>query len=182
MVVEQAMGHASPMIQGLFEGRIPASERVERLWDPIDPERVLSVAGDSNRGRRVFLGETGAQCVTCHQFEGQGRAIGPDLRGIGSRNSRRELLDSVLSPSELIDREYATYHIETLDGMNYSGMVAHQGLAHLSLILGDGRRVGIIRDEIISMEASAISLMPEGLLSGMPLRDAADLLSFLSGL
>ena len=45
-----------------------------------------------------------------------------------------------------------------------------------------GEVVELSRGEITSISKSPLSLMPEGLLAGMTLQDAADLLSFLEEL
>jgi putative heme-binding domain-containing protein len=181
-VVEQGVGHQNELISGLFEGLLPPEERRKRLGDTIDASLVLSTEGNPDRGRRIFLGETGIQCVSCHSLDGAGKEIGPELDQIGGRLAKGELLDSLLFPSDQVGPEFALYNVELLDEQSYSGMIVNQDLAVLSLRLADGRVVWLSRGEIASVSKSSLSLMPEGLLAGMTLQDAADLLSFLEGL
>ena len=54
---------------------------------------------DFDRGRKLF-GE--AQCFSCHRFDNEGGAQGPDLTSVAGRFSQRDLLESVVEPSKVI--------------------------------------------------------------------------------
>ena len=181
-VVELGVGHPNELVSGLFEGLLPAGARAQRLGETIDTGLVMSTDGIPDRGRRIVQGETGVQCLSCHVLNGAGKPIGPNLDQIGARFSKSELLQSLLLPSDQVETAFALYHIEMLDEQSYSGMIVSQDLTVLSLRLADGRVVGLSRGEIASVSKSSLSLMPEGLLVGMTLQDAADLLSFLESL
>jgi hypothetical protein len=54
-----------------------------------------------------------ALCSRCHRFgAGQGPTIGPDLSAVISRFGRKDLLESVLLPSKVIDDKYRNVVIE----------------------------------------------------------------------
>ena len=181
-VVGSAMAQQNELISGLFEGLLPPADRTPSLGDSIDSERLLSTSGNPDRGRRLFMGKTGVQCVNCHDVGGVGKRVGPALDRIGALLNRRELLDSLLSPSSRIEARYAMFNVELIDERSFSGMIVDQNLSGLSLRLADGRVIRLSRGEILSSSKSPLSLMPESLLVGMTLQDAADLLSFLEGL
>jgi putative heme-binding domain-containing protein len=55
-----------------------------------------SVSGDARRGRVLFEGE--AECLNCHQVDGRGSRLGPDLSRVGSLRRAAELERSLLDP------------------------------------------------------------------------------------
>src|SRR5262249_46497317 len=60
-----------------------------------------SGGGDPQAGRRVFEHPKLAGCYKCHQVEGRGANIGPDLSLIG-RTERRWIVESILQPSAVV--------------------------------------------------------------------------------
>src|SRR5579859_1535160 len=57
--------------------------------------------GDPARGKTVFESNE-AGCKKCHVFEGDERRAGPDLRVVGDKFGREQLIQSVLEPSATI--------------------------------------------------------------------------------
>ena len=56
--------------------------------------------GNAARGAQLFQNHPGAQCIRCHAVaEEEGSAVGPNLKGIGTRASRSYLLESLVQPS-----------------------------------------------------------------------------------
>ena len=113
-------------IRDLFERFVPDSERVHRLGDVVDPEVILALQGDADRGRALFFEDQTVQCRTCHRIEGQGRSLGPDLDGIGAKYSDREILEAILEPSARIEPEYRSFVLETTSGLLHSGLLVEQ--------------------------------------------------------
>ena len=181
-VIELGVGHQNELVCGLFEGLLPPETRTQRLGETIDAGLILSTKRNPDRGHRIYLGEIGVQCVSCHMLDGAGKQIGPGLDQIGAKFTKGELLESLISPSDQVEPGFAVYGVDLLDEQSYSGMIVNQNLTALSLRLADGRVVELSRGEITSISKSPLSLMPEGLLAGMTLQDAADLLSFLEEL
>src|SRR3712207_7334905 len=54
------------------------------------------VGGDAGRGRTIFNERADVQCLRCHAVKGEGGNAGPDLAGIGRRQTREYLLESVI--------------------------------------------------------------------------------------
>ena len=95
--------HPDATIRDLFEPFLPEQSRIKRLGATINPETILSLSANIERGRKLFLQSQTTQCRHCHRVFGQGKSIGPDLTGIGTRQSRREILINILDPSRKID-------------------------------------------------------------------------------
>ena len=75
----------------------------DQIWQVVSYLRSLSatnpagaaVAGNVERGRQVFEAE--AKCVACHQVNGQGTPVGPDLSTAG-RLPAEQLQATILDP------------------------------------------------------------------------------------
>ena len=79
-----------------------------------------------------------AQCANCHRFGSLGSDNGPDLTTIAKRFQKREVLESIVHPSQVISDQYATKTVLTEDGGTYSGMVMPGGDDELNLLQSDG--------------------------------------------
>ncbi|MBI4606773.1 MAG: PQQ-dependent sugar dehydrogenase [Planctomycetes bacterium] len=174
--------HPRPEVRDLFERFLPESERSERLGDGIDPERILALAGDVDRGRSVFLGDAGAQCKSCHRAGGEGARVGPDLSGVGRRLSAQEILQSILEPSRSVAPELAAYAVVTRSGQAITGIIAERSEAELVLLDARGDVQRVDASDVAKLERQAASLMPEGLLRGLTPQEAADLVAFLASI
>ena len=51
---------------------------------------------------QIFLDVNGVNCIRCHRINGQGVLIGPELTGLGIKQNRAQIIESVLYPSKLI--------------------------------------------------------------------------------
>jgi putative heme-binding domain-containing protein len=135
--------------------------------------------GNATRGRLVF---TKAKCVKCHRFQGEGEAVGPDLTSVRRRFQRKEIVESIVYPSQVISDQYRMVQVETKEGQVYVGMPipgVSKNNKKLVLLLSDTTRLEIPKSRIEEQTTSKISVMPTGLLDPLSLQEVADLLAFL---
>jgi putative heme-binding domain-containing protein len=125
------------------------------------------------QGRLAFT----AACGACHQMFGQGGKLGPDLTGSDRRNLDY-LLENILNPSGAVAPEYQTARVKMKDGRLLTGIIAGKDARKIRL-----NTIGGIQDldaeSVESVTHSHESLMPEGLLSGLPNQLLRDLFGFL---
>ncbi len=146
----------------------------------VDSRRHLLRGGDAEAGRRVFYEKAEAQCVRCHRAGGEGGIVGPDLKGIGSRQSREELLEAIVLPNARIAEGYQNVIIETSDGTEYSGTI--RGETEEELVLATLEGEVTVRKADITFRREGLSSMPDGLGEVMSPRELRDLVEFLAGL
>ncbi len=170
---------AAPSIRGLFERFLPEDLRTKTLGTAIKPEAILTMKGDAERGRKLFLTEAGVQCKNCHQVGSEGKELGPKFDGIGKRLSPNELLESILEPSKKIDPKFVSYLMETSEGQVYSGLLEQRTAEEVVLLDAAGKRVSVPQNQIEHFVPQQKSLMPELLLRDLTAEQAADLLAFL---
>ncbi|MBL9212488.1 MAG: c-type cytochrome [Opitutaceae bacterium] len=135
---------------------------------------ALALAGDRAKGKAVFA----QTCAACHQLEGAGLALGPDLRSVVD-HSREKLLISILDPNADIQPGFTAYFCELNSGEQLYGSIAAETGGSLSFRLADGSTRAVVRSEIKSLQSSNVSLMPEGLEATLTPQALADLIAYL---
>jgi putative heme-binding domain-containing protein len=131
--------------------------------------------GDAARGRQVF---DKAQCIKCHKYGKEGEGIGPDLSTLSKRFKRGDILESIVYPSKVISDQYRSTTIVTKKGQQITGLAAVQGDV-ITVLLADGTKVPLKKEEIELQYASLVSVMPEKLLDLLEKQEIADLFAFL---
>jgi putative heme-binding domain-containing protein len=173
-------------------GALGKSPTVQLVSSPVRPEirkwTIDELAGalervgekrDLARGRQMFAQ---AQCQRCHRKEGLGLAIGPDLDGVSSRFGRRDLLESIVLPSKVVEEKYRNLVIETESGQVFAGQLAGGDATTLAIAsdpLEPTELEWIARQSIVTRNSSPVSIMPEGLLNTLTLDEILDLLAYL---
>lgn len=138
---------------------------------------ALTMAGDVEKGRALFI----EQCSKCHQLEGKGFAVGPDLASIGARGAEAILLN-VLDPNREINPAYVNYTIETKDWETYSGIIASETATSVTVRRANGEEDTLLRVNIESSESAELSLMPEGLEEAISPEAMSHLIAYLLSL
>ncbi len=77
--------------------------------------------------------------------------------------------------------DYQTYTVETEDDL-LSGIIGREAAGTITLHTGASESRTLDRDDVLSMDPSPISIMPEGLDSGLSDEELIDLITFLLSL
>ena len=133
-----------------------------------------SQPGDASRGRAVFA----RTCQQCHTLFGTGGHVGPDLTG-SARADLDYITLNVVDPNAIIPNDYRAWNIEMKDGRNITGIVTKQDDKAVTVVMPTETLV-LPRGEIESLQQSALSMMPEGLLTPLSDQEVRDLLYYLS--
>jgi putative membrane-bound dehydrogenase-like protein len=136
---------------------------------------ALDLKADAARGRVVF----GKNCTSCHRLDGEGFEVGPDLLSALRNKNRDQLLGDILDPSREVDPRYVNYLVTTKQGQTYSGLIAAETASSLTLRRGERAEDTILRSQVDEVQATAKSLMPEGLEAQLSRQDMADLIAYL---
>jgi putative heme-binding domain-containing protein len=130
---------------------------------------------NARNGRAVFQ----RTCGACHKLYGEGGTLGPDLTG-SNRSNLNWLLFNVLEPNAEVQDAYKMVVITTRDGRTYSGSVVGETDRQVTLrVAGREAPVVVSKAEIQSREATAVSMMPPGLLDPLEDKEVIDLVGYL---
>jgi putative heme-binding domain-containing protein len=134
---------------------------------------------DLDHGRQIF---GVALCSRCHRLGGEGGTIGPDLAGAAARYSRRDLVDAMIHPSQVIDEKYRDTRVLTTDGRVVVGQLAGGDKDHLYFStnpLEPAQITRVRRDSIDIRQGSQVSSMPTGLLNTLTEEEILDLMAWV---
>jgi len=180
--IAKAVTHPDSNVRVLFETFLPEDQRPVRLGSAIEPDVILSLKGDRDRGREIFFRSTAAQCNNCHAIDGVGGTVGPDLSQIGRKYEPAVMLETILQPSKAIAPEYVAHLLETDAGQVYVGFVIERSKDALVLKDARGNLIRTAAKDVVALEPQSKSLMPELVLRDVTAQDAADLLAYLASL
>jgi len=142
---------------------------------------IKSLSGDIRRGQLIFTSPKTA-CATCHQIGYVGGHLGPNLGGVGSIRTERDLLEAVVYPSASFVRGYEPMVLILKSGEQMSGVLRKDAPGEVVMATGPETEARIARADIADMRPGTISLMPQGLDAQMSKQELADLITFLKSM
>jgi quinoprotein glucose dehydrogenase len=191
-------------LEALRQGRVPGEIQLDLLdaaakrssssikqvlerWDqdlpkdePLAPFRSSLLGGNAERGRKIFREHAAAECLRCHKFDGNGGEVGPELAGIGKRQSREYILESMVVPNKQIAQGFETTVLGKTDGTIVQGILKGEDAKELRLITAEGKLVTVPKSEVEERRRGS-SAMPEDTVKKLSKSELRDLVEFLSG-
>ena len=156
-----------------------AVEAKKRQLSPLSDKAVRQ--GDATAGKLVYESGKGT-CIACHKIGEVGRPIGPDLSHIGAIRTERDILESILFPSNTLARDYEAHLIETSDGQQAMAVIKSHTAEGLLVVDIAGQERNIPHQSITGDTTLPTSLMPMGLDQTLPEKDLLDLVAWLRSL
>jgi len=178
-VLEKLVGDASLAYK---PAKPPTPKGPGQLWAL---EATAKLIDSSMKGRNFENGKrsyAAALCASCHRFDGQGGATGPDLTSSSSRFSTHDLLDSIINPNKVVSDQYAASIVTKVNGDVVNGRVLYEenGALHISINPLDPDQVTIIKQsEVESVKPSPISPMPPALINILNRDELLDLFAYI---
>ncbi|MBI1902486.1 MAG: c-type cytochrome [Planctomycetia bacterium] len=137
--------------------------------------------GNAQQGRKLF---EALSCVKCHATSttaasggGGGGAGGPSLAEAARRFTVPDLVQSILLPSRQVSPVFRATAIQTKDGLSLTGLVVGETGEKLELLLQDGKRETIAKENIEARQLVEKSPMPEGVIKKP--EELRDILAYL---
>lgn len=157
----------------LTENLEPPSEAIQKQIDAIRT-KFVSAKASSIEGAKIFT----QNCAVCHQVDGTGALIGPQLDGIGGRGLER-ILEDTLDPNRNVDINFRTHILVLKDGDVVSGLFRREEGELMVLADSTGKEITVPKNQIESRRESETSLMPANFGDIIPEKELNDLLAFL---
>ncbi len=167
-------GLDTALAQAWGELREPAADKaalILRLKSDLTPAALA--AANKSRGRAVFA----SLCAGCHTLYGQGGTIGPDLTGAG-RDNLDYLLENIADPSAVVTADFRMCVVKLKDGRTLNGFIATKTARTLGLRTMT-ETLTVERADVVAIEESPQSIMPEGLLEAVKPEEVRDLIAYL---
>src|SRR5580698_1741731 len=154
---------------------------------PASAAAAVAASGDAANGELVFAGK--GACLSCHQFNGKGIAIGPDLTS--SAMTTAQLQASIVNPNASAaggrggragrggNAGPATVTATTVDGKVYKGARKSQDSFTIQIIDTAGTFRSFDRDALKDLKIEATSLMPADYGTRLTANEIRDIATYL---
>jgi quinoprotein glucose dehydrogenase len=167
--------------QSALKAKLAQFEASRAKDDPLSAYRESLVGGDAEAGRTAFFANSEVSCVKCHKVKGEGGDVGPDLAGIGGKQKRDYLLESIVDPNKQIAQGFETVVLTLTNGKVVSGIVKAEDAKEVRLMTPEGQLVTVPKAKI-DERARGKSAMPEDVVKHLSKRELRDLVEFLANL
>jgi len=164
---------AKARIAKLTQNLTPLNEQMQKL---IDQRRAAFVPAKASvaRGTAVFE----KNCAACHQLDGKGAVIGPQLDGLGARGAER-IMEDILDPNRNVDPAFRTTMFVLSDDDVVSGLFRREEGESVIYAEATGQEKSVPKKNIKERRPSELSLMPENVAETIPVGEFNDLIAFL---
>ena len=140
----------------------------------------LEGPADAEAGERVFFHSKGPGCYRCHQVDGRGGRVGPDLSRLAKGMDRRRLVQSILQPSLEIAPQFVAWSVARTDGTVFTGvLVGESPEGKLTFADAEGRLIEVKPSDIEERKSQTTSIMPDNVAQDLTTQEFRDLLAFL---
>ena len=154
---------------------VDANQR--RAMDALIQARLEAFAArepNAEKGRDVFA----TNCAVCHQIQGEGALIGPQLDGIKARGVAR-LCEDILDPSRNVDAHFHLHLVRRQDGRTTAGFLRGEPGQVMELVDTQGETHRVPKREVVEDQVTAVSIMPAGFGQILSEQQFTDLLGWL---
>lgn len=180
-VVQQLEAQGDPVwataVRKYWGNLRPRLSSAEKVAEAARLKRVLgdnAHAGDATQGQALFA----QRCAACHKLWGEGGSVGPELTGY-ERGNPDFWLTALLDPNLEIREGYGAYTLTLKGGETLMGLLVKQDANGVTLRDLAGQTHTARTEKIAALTALPVSLMPEGLLSGLEDGALRDLFAWL---
>lgn len=174
----------------------------DQVWELVSYIRGLAgtvvvserVSGNPAAGKAVFEGK--GQCLACHQVNGQGLPVGPDLSAAGN-GSAQSLEAAILNPNPPAAPAFggrgggrgafrrgppATLIVKTADGHEYRGVRKSEDVFSLQMVDTAGQLHLFDKARLAELRVEHKSLMPDDYARRLTAPEIQDLVAYLKTL
>jgi len=158
-----------------LQAKLGTSSRTQVL-NKYQPAHKLN--GNAERGKALFT----KACASCHQLQGQGHVVGPDLLGALGNKTTEAIFVDILDPNREVDPRYVNYVVVTKNGRTLTGIISSESSSSITFKRAEGIEETVLRTDIDEVQGTGKSLMPENLEEQLTPQDVADVMGYLLSL
>ena len=172
----------------------------DQVWQLVSYIRSLAgtvvvnerVGGNAAAGKAVFEGK--GQCLSCHQINGQGQPVGPDLSAAGN-GSAQTLEAAILNPNQpaaaggrgggrggMRRGPPTTLIVKTADGHEYRGVRKSEDSFSLQMVDTAGQLHLFDKAKVAEVRVETKSIMPDDFARRLTAPEIQDVVAYLKTL
>jgi cytochrome c oxidase cbb3-type subunit III len=163
----------------------PSLDSDEEVWaivaylhsiSTVGPSESSPPSGNAGNGERIFA----ADCATCHQINGRGGRLGPDLSRIAASQTNQVLTRAIREASASFTSTYEPVTLVTRDGQQIRGTRKAEDAFSIQIMDTRERLQGYLKANLRQVTRDKISLMPDFGTDRLTHEELNDLLAYLS--
>jgi len=158
-VSERLSSNISPAQQKQLDALWGGNENEVRERQQVIKSRIAGIAistATPGAGKAIFT----QNCSMCHQVNGQGGLVGPQLDGIGNWGAKA-LTEKILDPNRNISQAFRTYNTTLKNGKQLSGLYRRAEGEVLIFADATGKEFSIAKSDIKENKPSQYTVMPD---------------------
>jgi putative heme-binding domain-containing protein len=135
---------------------------------------------DFENGKSMFAATT---CIRCHAIGSEGGGnIGPDLSNLGTRFSKKDMLEAIINPNKTVSDQYAATQFMLRNGTSVIGRLTNQDKTAFYVSqnpYAPDQVEKVWKKNVISAKYSPVSIMLPGLINSLNAEELKDLMAYL---
>lgn len=135
---------------------------------------------DFENGKSMFAATT---CIRCHAIGSEGGGnIGPDLSNLGTRFSKKDMLEAIINPNKTVSDQYAATQFMLRNGTSVIGRLTNQDKTAFYVSqnpYAPDQVEKVWKKNVISAKYSPASIMLPGLINSLNAEELKDLMAYL---
>jgi len=135
---------------------------------------------DFKNGKSMYAATT---CIRCHAIGSEGGGnVGPDLTNLGTRFSKKDMLEAIINPNKTVSDQYAATQFMLRNGTSVIGRLTNQDKMAYYVSqnpYAPDQVEKILKKNVISMKYSPVSSMLPGLINSLNADELKDLMAYL---
>ena len=161
---------------------IPQPKGPGKRWDLESALEVVendSTMRDFENGKNMFAA---ALCSSCHLMAGSGNNIGPDLTQLGTRFSKKDMLEAIIEPNNAISDQYASKVFDLKNGNSVVARLQREDDENYYVIqnpFSPDEIREIPKSEVRRVSLSNVSMMMPGMINRLNGEELKDLIAYL---
>ncbi|MBY5959625.1 c-type cytochrome [Membranicola marinus] len=153
-----------------------------RRWELTEALEVVtndSTIRDFENGKNMF---DATMCSSCHMMGRTGSNIGPDLTQLGTRFTKKDMLEAIIEPNNAISDQYAAKVFDLKNGNSVVGRLQKEDDEYYYVVqnpFSPDEVREVPKSDVRRVSLSTISMMPPGMVNSLNEEELKDLIAYL---
>ncbi|MHA8069904.1 c-type cytochrome [Aquirufa ecclesiirivi] len=163
--------------------KVNAPKGPGRNWKVDDAVALLDAPltnRDFQNGKSMFAATT---CRNCHAVGSDGGGnVGPDLTNLGTRFSKKDILEAIIDPNKTVSDQYAASQLMLRNGTSVVGRITNQDKVAFYVSqnpYAPDQVEKVLKKNVTSVKYSGVSPMLAGLINSLNPEELKDLMAYL---
>lgn len=151
-------------------------------WKVEDATKLFATELENRNFKQGKAMYSAITCNRCHSMQGEGGNVGPDLTQLGTRFSKKDILEAIIDPNKSVSDQYAATQFQLKNGQSIVGRLSNEDKDNYFVSqnpYSPDVLIKIAKKNVASTKASSVSIMLPGLINALNEEELKDLIAYL---